>query len=174
MTLNDNREKCPAQVCIFDNISRKYKGLAELDIVKEYTLDAGAVKDVLASWHEILQQRYEAMLSEATPENNDLLVLIIQNNEVAKTIADDLDLMPKYRYIVSKYRAMNVCIIYANYQNASVSYDAPEPLRMIKQEKHLLCFDDLSNLKVFDVDYENLKANKKKLLLADAYYIIDN
>lgn len=173
-TLNDNREKCPAQVCIFDNISRKYKGLADLDIVKEYTLDAGAVKDVLASWHEILQQRYEAMLSEATPENNDLLVLIIQNNDVAKAIADDFDLMPKYRDIVSKYRAMNVCIIYANYQNSTVSYDAPEPLRMIKQEKHLLCFDDLSNLKVFDVDYENLRANKKKLQLGDAYYINDN
>ena len=45
---------------------------------------------------------------------------------------------------------------------------------MIKQEKHLLCFDDLSNLKVFDVDYENLRANKKKLQLGDAYYINDN
>ena len=55
-----------------------------------------------------------------------------------------------------------------------VSYDAPEPIRMIKQEQHIICFDDLDNLKVFDVPYEELKANKKRLQLGDAYYIKDN
>ena len=33
---------------------------------------------------------------------------------------------------------------------------------------------ELDNLKVFDVAYEDMKANKKKLQSGDAYYIKDN
>lgn len=65
-------------------------------------------------------------------------------------------------------------MIFTNYENVNVSYDAPEPIRNIKQERHLLYFDDLDNLKVFDVAYEDMKANKKRLQLNDAYYIKDN
>lgn len=85
-----------------------------------------------------------------------------------------MDAMNQYTNMVSRYKALNICVIYANYDNASVSYDAPEPLRMVKQEQHLSYFDDLDNLKVFDVPYEELRANKKKLQLGDAYYINDN
>ena len=122
----------------------------------------------------ILESRYQAMLEESVPEDNELLMLIIQNNDVAKKIFEDMDAMNQYTNMVSRYKALNICVIYANYDNASVSYDAPEPLRMVKQEQHLIYFDDLDNLKVFDVPYEELRANKKKLQLGDAYYINDN
>ena len=69
---------------------------------------------------------------------------------------------------------MNVAFIFSNYANASVSYDAPEPLRMIKQDQHVIFFEDLDNLKPFDVPYEELKANRKRLETGDAYYIQDN
>lgn len=45
---------------------------------------------------------------------------------------------------------------------------------MIKQEQHLLFFEDLDNLKPFDVPYEDIKANRKKVGIGDAYYIKDN
>ena len=76
--------------------------------------------------------------------------------------------------MVTRFKDLNVCVIYSNYENAAVSYDAPEPLRMIKQEQHLLLLDDLDMLKVFDVPYEEIKANRKKLQLGDAYYIKDS
>ena len=69
---------------------------------------------------------------------------------------------------------MNVAIIFSNYNNASLSYDAPEPLRIIKQEQHIIFFEDLDNLKTFDVPYEDIRANKKRLEKGDAYYIQDN
>ena len=69
---------------------------------------------------------------------------------------------------------MNVAIIFANAANVSVSYDAPEPIRMIKQDQHLICFEDLDNLKPFEVSYDDIKANRKKLGTGDAYYIQDS
>ena len=45
---------------------------------------------------------------------------------------------------------------------------------MVKEAQHLLFFDDLDNLKPFDVPYEDIKANRKKIGTGDAYYINDN
>lgn len=172
--LSDLPNGLSVQVKIFDDVSRKYKDFENKKIVTGYTLNAESIKDVIIEWHEILQNRYKSLLTEDATDNNELLLMIIQNNEVAKIISEDYDLMPLYTDIVTRYRFLNVCIIYSNFENVSVSYDAPEPLKMIKQDRHLICFEDLNNLKVFDVDYEYLKVNKKKLQLGDAYYINDN
>ena len=104
----------------------------------------------------------------------ELLLLIIQNNDAAKKIGDDMDLSEKFTEIMTRYKDMNVAVIFANYPNSSVSYDAPEPIRMVKQDQHLLFFEDLDNLKPFDVPYEDIKANRKKIGTGDAYYIKDN
>lgn len=172
--LNANAVQNPVQVTIIDDVSRKYKEFSDLPIVSDYTLDATTVVEKLSAWHAILEERYMAMLEEREPRNNDMLVLIVQNNEVAKRIYEDMDAMNQYNDIVGRFKAFNVCIIYANFDNAAVSYDAPEPFRMLKMEQHILLFDDLDTLKVFDVPYEELRANKKKLQMGDAYYIKDN
>ena len=172
--LDADHKKNPVKVTILDDVTRKYKELSDLDIVESYSLDSDLVLDKIAEWHGLLEERYQAMLEEREPKDNSLLMLIIQNNDVARKINEDMDAMNLYTDIVTRYKALNVCVIFTNYINASVSYDAPEPLRMIKQEQHILCFDDLDNLKVFDLPYEEIKANKKKLQLGDAYYIKDN
>lgn len=172
--LNDNRQEWPVKVYIFDDVSRKYKDLNTLEIVKNYTLDDKEVGSILDEWKEILEDRYNAMLTETTPKDNDLLLLIVQNNDVAKNISSDFNMMNLYNDIVSRYKALNMCILYTNFENLSMSFDAPEPLRMVRQARHVICFDDLDNLKVFDVNYEDLRSNKKKLQLGDAYYINDN
>ena len=100
--------------------------------------------------------------------------MIVQNNNIAKAINDDFELMEKFNDMISRFKGMNVAFIFTNYQNASVSYDAPEPLRLIKQEQHIIFFEDLDNLKPFEVPYEEIKANRKRLETGDAYYIQDN
>lgn len=164
----------PAKVYIFDDVSRKYRDFKSLGIVKKYSLDSSDIENILKGWKALLENRYNSMLNEVEAYDNDLLLLIIQNNDVATYIAKNLDLLNIYKDIVNKYKAFNVGIIFANYNNSNVPYDAPEPIRMIKSERHMLCFDDLDNLKVFDVNYEDIRANKKRLQLGDAYYINDN
>lgn len=165
----------PVRVCIFDDISRKYSSLKNLDIVDEYTLNADRIIEKINEWYEILEKRYSEMLiAEETLSQDELLVLIIQNNDVAKKIFEDMDAMRQYTEMVTRFKDLNICVIYSNYENAPVSYDAPEPLRMIKQEQHVLLLNDLDMLKVFDVPYEEIKANRKKLQLGDAYYIKDS
>ena len=173
--LEKNASYSPAKVVIFDDVKRKFADLKTNGITEMYTLDAEKIKEVINEWHEVLTDRYEKMLSEDNCDiPSELLLMIIQNNDVAKIISDDIDLMAKFNDIISKYKEMNVSILFTNFPNTSISYDAPEPIRIIKQERHCVFFEDLDNLKPFDVPFEELRANKRHLEVGDAYYINDN
>lgn len=162
-----------SRIVIFDDISRKFSFMK--DIADRYILGSEGVIEVIEQWYTILEERYQNLMdSETIGEDNELLLMIVQNNDVAKRIQDDFDTMNRFTDIVTRFKGMNACIIFANYPNTSISYDAPEPIRTIKQDQHLLFFDDLDNLKPFDVAYEDIKANRKRLETGDGYYILDN
>lgn len=173
--LESNKDKYPVRVVIFDDVNRKFACFKNNSIVDTYTLDAEQIGGIVEEWHSILTARYKGLIDEGTVgENEELLLLIIQNNDVAKKINDDMDMMEQFNEIITRFKGMNAAVIFSNYQNVSLSYDAPEPLRIIKQDQHIIFFEDLDNLKSFEVPYEELKANKKRLELGDAYYIQDN
>lgn len=165
----------PSKVIIFDDVTHKFSDLKDLGIVDTYTLDIEQIDSILSDWHSVLDERYNNLMENGSiGDSNELLLLIIQNNDVAKRINDNMDLMDMFTNIVTRYKGMNSAVIFTNFANTSVSYDAPEPLRMIKQDQHIIFFEDLDNLKPFDVPYEEIKANRKKLGTGDAYYIQDN
>ena len=172
-SLNDNRFENPVNTCIIDDVTQKYKPLANLEIVNTYSIKSADVIDIINSWHDVLSERYDSLYSENKLDDS-LLLLIINSSDAIKKITEDMDCMDNYRDIVSQYKSLNVAIIFANYNNQTVSYDSPEPIQMIKRERHLLYFDELDNLKVFDVPYEIMRLYKKKPQLGDAFYISDN
>ena len=174
-TFEKKQEQYPVRAVIFDDVTRKLEEFKDSPIVTTYTLDSTQITEIIQEWHAILNERYNSLVEKGTIEGaSELLLMIVQNNDVAKLINDDLDLTEQFGEIVSRFKGMNVAVIFSNYQNVSLSYDAPEPLRMIKQEQHILFFEDLDNLKPFEVPYEEIKANRKRLETGDAYYIQDN
>lgn len=170
-----NRKQCPVRVAIFDDVTRKFECFKNSPIVDTYTLDVERIADTIKDWHHILSERYDSLVErDSVGDNAELLLMIIQNNDIAKKIGDDYDLMEQFNEMISRFKGMNIAIIFSNYPNVSLSYDAPEPLRIIKQDQHIVFFEDLDNLKPFDVPYEEIKANRKRLETGDAYYIQDN
>lgn len=116
----------------------------------------------------------DLILEDNSFENDKLLLLLINNNDVAKKIDEDIDLTDKFNEIITRFKNLKVAIIFTNYQNNTVSYDAPVPLVKIRDDKHLLYFDEMDKLKPFDAPYEVIKANKKRLEKGDAFYIHDD
>jgi len=175
LSLEATSSKNMAEVCIIDDVKREYAEMKSLSITKHYSLDASSAIDIIKDWHKKLEKRYQDMLEDSSCiESNSLMVLVIQNNDVAKIIGDDFDAMNLYNEILTRYKSMGICIIFANYDNVSLSYDAPEPLRQIKQDQHLFFFGDLDTLKPFEPPYEAIRENKKRISAGDAYYIRGN
>ena len=173
-SLQNNRSVMPAKVVICDEPTRKYAEYSNNEVVDLYTLDIEKAFNVIKEWHEIAEDRYRNMLEYGnTDESNELMLMLIQNNDLAKKISEDFEVMEMFNDIISRLKGMNVAFIFTNFANSPLSFDAPEPLRIIKQEQHIIFFENLDNLKVFDVPYEEIKANRKKLEKGDAYYIRD-
>lgn len=174
-SLEFNRETKPVSVVVFDDVTRKFEYLKNSPIVDMYSLNTESTTEIINQWHSILNERYDNLIDNGTlGDDSELLLMIVQNNDIAKAINDDFELMEKFNEIISRFKGVNVAFIFTNYQNSSVSYDAPEPLRLIKQEQHIIFFEDLDNLKPFEVPYEEIRANRKRLEIGDAYYIQDN
>lgn len=162
-----------AEIVIFDDITRKYAEYK--DKVAFYSLDASSVSSVIEQWHDELHRRYDCMmLNNKSNLADKLLVMIVQNNDVASTIQSDIETSNKFNEILSRFKDMGVCIIFANYPNASVSYDAPDAIRAIRQKQHIICLDDLSNLKCIDPPYDAIRQYKKPISVGDGYYINGN
>lgn len=89
-------------------------------------------------------------------------------------IQSDMGTSNKFNEILSRFKDMGVCIIFANYPNASISYDAPDAIRTIRQKQHIICLDDLSNLKCIDPPYDAIRQYKKPISVGDGYYINGN
>lgn len=162
-----------AEIVIFDDITRKYAEYK--DMIAYYSLDASSVSGVIEQWHKELQRRYDCMMLNNESNSDDkLLVMIVQNNDVASAIQSDMGISNKFNEILSRFKDMGVCIIFANYPNASVSYDAPDAIRTIRQKQHVICLDDLSNLKCIDPPYDAIRQYKKPISVGDGYYINGN
>lgn len=162
-----------SEIVIFDDVTRKYAEYK--DFVAYYSLDANAVFDVIEQWHEELKRRYDSMMINDISDSNDrLLVMIVQNNDIATVIQSDMGVSDKFNEIITRYKDMGVCIIFANYPNASISYDAPDAIRLIKQKQHVICLDDLSNLKCIDPPYDSIRKYKKPVSVGDGYYVNGN
>lgn len=173
--LEQQMQEYPLETVIIDDVSKELAPLKTNLSVINYTLDIDVIQEVLERWYEELNDRYDRLILEDNSfENDKLLLLLINNNDVAKKIDEDIDLTDKFNEIITRFKNLKVAIIFTNYQNNTVSYDAPVPLVKIRDDKHLLYFDEMDKLKPFDAPYEVIKANKKRLEKGDAFYIHDD
>ena len=174
-SLNKNNDVAPVETIIIDDISKKYASCKELDIVSRYTIDMNSIGEILIDWEEKLRERYEAMAQgdDFVLESSSLLLLIVQNQDVADLIQNNYEWLELYKAITGKYKSMKVCIIFANIPNANIVYSAPEPLRNLKEAKHFVIFDDIASQKILDIPYISLRDFKKRIEIGDCYYLKD-
>ena len=161
----------PVRAVILDDFNKKLKGLSHYEFVETYTMDVQFMTDYLLTLRDELAERFERLMEGGSLEDEALRIVIIQNNDLAARIEEDMDLQEAFEEIVSKYRDLKVAVIFSDYKNANVGYDAPMPMLKIKDERHVLYFDDLEHLKALDVAYEDVKSNKRKMERGDAFYI---
>ena len=111
-TFESNREQYPVRVAIFDDVTRKFECFKNSPIVDTYTLDIERATDTIQDWHAILSERYNNLIEEGSiGDNAELLLMIIQNNDIAKKIGDDYDLMEQFNEMISRFKGIHTFIL---------------------------------------------------------------
>ena len=122
-----------------------------------------------------LKERYEALVAgnDEILNTSELLVLVVDNQDALLAICGDKEGLNAYKNIIGKYKNMNVCFI-TFVENAPISYNSPEILKNMRDQRHFIVFEDMANLKLFDAPLAMTRAFKKPIDLGDGYYIKDN
>ena len=162
-----------SHIVIIDDITRKYSEYK--DVVDAYSLNPEFAVEVIKEWYKELSRRYNQMLlSESSIKSEELLFMVVQNNDVAKAVQSNLEVSDLFTEIMTRYREMGICIVFANFPNSNINYDSPEPLRMVKQNQKFICLEDLQNIKCFDPPYDAIRNYKKQIVVGDGYFVDGN
>ena len=164
-----------SKVYVVDSIGKKLAGMKTADNLAAYSMVAEEAVKYIKDIEQQLKERYDALVAgdESVLNDADLLMLVMDNQDALAAIGNDMDAMNAYKNIVGRYKDMKVCIV-AYVDNANISYTAPEILKNIRDLRHIMFFDDMNNMKIFDVPLAMARKFKKPIEFGDGYYIKDH
>ena len=164
------------EVFVTDNVERKLSTLQSCDSVKSYSIVTDDVIENIKAVEQELERRYSALMNgnDDVFDTSSLIVLIINNVDALAVISDDMNAFDSYKNIVGRYKNLNVCVIVGDFPNTNISYSSPELMRMLRDSRHFLYFDDMDAMKILDLPLAVIRQYKKPITVSDCYYINDN
>lgn len=173
--LYNNMFMCPAEVYIVDSIDKKLSEFEHLGIVEEYSIDGADAVTIVEDVYTTLTKRYQEFSSgNINLAEEALKLIVIRNQEAIDVISKNITIMKEYKELIGKLKFMKVCFIFMDIPNTSISYNAPEIMKNIKDSKNFFFFDDIQNLKIVDISTVTLRKFKKKISMGDAYWLKGN
>ena len=164
------------KVYAVDSIGKKLASMKTKPYTAAYSILAEDAPAYIKEIEKELKNRYDALVAgdESVIATSDMLVLILDSADAVNAICNDRDALNAYKNIVGRYKNTNACIIFSALENASIPYSAPEIFKNLRDSRHMLYFDDLMNMKIFDVPLAMARKFKKPIDQGDCYYIKDN
>lgn len=174
--LNNNMFSTPSKVFLLDDIEGNLREFQQLGIVDEYSIDSSDYAEFVSDAYSELKERQQTLTEEGPSALSDmpLLLFIVQNKDAIADLSKNSDAMKKYKEILAQYKNLKVAFIYANLDDAAIAYNAPEVLKLLKESKNIFYFNNLQNIKIFDVSAATVRKYKKEISLGDAYYLDGN
>ena len=76
----------------------------------------------------------------------------------------------QFKKVVKLGKTMKAAFIICNVENAVIGFSSGEIMKFLKENRNLIFFDNLNNLKLFDVSAAQLRKYKKPIDIGDAYF----
>ena len=164
-----------SKVYVVDSIGKKLASLKESNNITAYSMIAEDSVKYIKEIEMQLKGRYDALIggNEDALNDTELLMMVIDNQDALLAICNNADGFAAYKNIIGRYKNMKVCIV-VFVENVNISYSAPEIMKNIREQRNFMYFDDMGNMKIFDVPLAMSRNFKKPIELGDGYYIKDN
>nr|WP_278416181.1 type VII secretion protein EssC [Mediterraneibacter faecis] len=158
---------------IFDDYKKKLATIKEKyeDVNYETTLEN--TDQLFNELNIILQDQYQDLV-HGDGMSDEWIVLIINNEDVVSKISGTKELLAIFKDMVGKYKPLNFLVLIGSVPNTPIVYGAMEVYKIVKEDRNLLFFDNLDNIKVLDVPLTIIRNNKKRIETGDAFYIQGN
>lgn len=158
---------------IVDDFSRNLQTYAGDSVVKAYSFLAEQAVPFILQVKERAEERYFRVVNGdiSILDTAPTMVLMLNSSEAVNAISSDKNALDAWRALTGNLKDMNVCIVLGNLENMSIPFGA-EILKKYKEERRLLFFDNLTNMKIVDLPYSSVKNFPGALPDGDGYIII--
>lgn len=99
---------------------------------------------------------------------------MIDSADIMLNMSGDNKIMKYMKEWLGKYKNMKIFVFMPDIENNSISFNSPEMLKIVKDNRHYMVFDDVCNIKICDISVSASKKYSKPIETGDAYYIKDN
>lgn len=169
--INQNLFGTLTEAYIIDNPERTLVCMKDYGFVEKYSTDINDLESIVEHIEGVMLQRQENAAND--PEYNldeePLVLLLIENTKLVDVLQAKKDLSSKLVQLVKQFKKYKFAIVISEIENAAVPFSASEFLKYIKENKKFVVFDDLSNVKFFDVSVKQIKDHAKPLDMGDAF-----
>lgn len=174
---------------IFDNLTKAYvfdDSYMSLDFCKDYgfvekyELDESSIENVISSMLEEMRRRASINRENRNNSSSEILreeplvLMVIENKRVINYIAKSTDLLAQFKELLEGILDVKMCVIFSDIENLNVGFNTPEVYKIIKNNKKVFVFEDVSEIKFVDVSVKQQKENTKPLQKGDAYMCFQN
>lgn len=164
-----NYFKRPVSLYIVDDFERKLGAYKDAAFVKVYTTSSAVLGEILEEVSDELEERLDKLEDGGyTLEKEAWIIVLINNKRALDAMADDDDAQEHFNEIAKKYSAMKVLFLLSDMEDASIRSSAPSICRRVRDEKKLLYFGSLKEIKLVDV-YNSSIRELGELAADDAY-----
>lgn len=164
-----------AEFYIVDGIDRTLQACVSYSCVAEYSFLPEKARNMILQLRAKAEERYALVAKGdvSVLDTSPTLVLMLNTAEAINAVQSDKTALEAWSSLMGKLKAMNVCIIFGALDNVSIPYGA-EILKKFKDDRKLVFFDELSNLKIGELPYSTVKKFSNPLQNGDGYCIIGN
>lgn len=168
----------PGGVLIYaaDDVRQKMASLRGRKYTKMYEYLPGTAAKVTEDVWRVLKGRYEDAAARTTirSDEDQFILFMLNGRDAAEEISGDAQTLLRYRDIVGKYKSLGVCAIIWGIENSSLTYAAPEVIRMARDSGSILYFEDLRDMKFVDLPFALIREYRKTPNIGDCCFIGGN
>lgn len=170
--LDFNIFSTPTKVFIADNLQRELKEFEDCSLIESYSVANDSLIEVVDEVYDIAETRMERVAEDGMKILNDepLVLIVINSNEAFNLMCQNTSSLKKYKELITTYKTMKICFVLSNLLDEPVGYNSPEPLKLIKENRNVIYFNKLDNIKFFDIPSAVIREYKNAFADHDAFY----
>lgn len=163
------------ELYILDDLSAKWSEYEFLSETAVYSPTSDVAVTIISEIGQRASKRYEDFNNRIIDnlDNESWIILVIESVDAISEISNNKTIMPRVKDIIEKYYEMKIFVLFTNIANTNIAFNAPEIMKIIKENKRYLIFDEISNIKLTDIPVSLTRKYAKQLDKNDAYLIED-
>ena len=164
------------ELYILDDMTRRWSDYEYHPDTAVYDNTTASVQTIFDEVDQRVQSRYEdfAQRQEEALKSEPWIVIVIESSDAVAEISADKKIIGTIKGMLGKYRMMKVLILMTNVENAAIPFSAPDLMKIVKDNRRYIIFDDISNIKLCDLSVSIAKKYAKPIEFCDAFYVNEN